>query len=182
MPRETHHGAAPRACPMPVVLGVAALLTACTTGGVQAPSGTDTAAAPVPPPPPAACVLDAAALATGTGLVWTPNALTASDTRCVYDAAGADPLDFIGVDVAPFTGPAAAELTALAGVCDDGSRSDVPAGEGAFVCRYKGGSVFSALVADGKVTTVVASAVPAGTTAERLAATFTAELNRIGGR
>jgi hypothetical protein len=63
------------------------LATACTTG-TPAGSGLPPiggAPAPAPPAPPAACLLDTDALAAGTGLSWTADVSTASDTRCVYD-------------------------------------------------------------------------------------------------
>jgi hypothetical protein len=159
-----------------------ALLAGCSGGGPQAPPGP----VAVAPAPPAACLLDVDALAATTGLTWTPDTTTASDRRCVYDPGGGGGLDFVGVDVVLFDGgaidggAAAAELEALSGVCTDGTVTTVPAGEGAFVCRFQGGSVFSAVVTGGRLVTVAASAVPAGTTADALAAAFTTELTRIG--
>jgi hypothetical protein len=184
--------------PASTVLAAALLLVGCTAT-VDAPPDPGRPAAPSapadpPPPPPAACLLDLDALGAATGLAWTADAATASDTRCVYDhdrpadagtpdtgGPDAGALDFVAVDVVPLgaTTPDA-ELAALAGVCE-GAPTDVAAGAGAFVCRFQGGSVFSALVDGGTVVTVSASGVPAGTTADLLAEAFAAQLVAIGG-
>jgi hypothetical protein len=57
-------------------------------------------------------------------------------------------------------------LDTVAELCEDGSRA--PVGTAGFVCRYQDGNVFAALVHDGSLVTVAASAVPAGTTAAQL--------------
>jgi len=116
-------------------------------------------------------VLDTDALAAATGLAWTPDASTASDTRCVYDPSGAPrPAEgpaFLSVDVTP---DPQATIDAVAALCDRGSRA--PAGTGGFVCRYQGGNVFAAVTHDGRLLTLSASAVPAGTTAAQLVVAF----------
>ena len=61
------------------LLAAGALLAACGTSPAPAPE-----APPPPPAPPAACLLDAAAMATATGVTWTPEESTASDTRCTW--------------------------------------------------------------------------------------------------
>lgn len=145
------------------------VLTA-TLGGCSVADAPAPAEPPPPPPPPAACLLDAAALATATGLSWTPDLSTASDARCVYDPSGPRPAEgpaFLAVDVTP--DPPAA-LDTVAALCEDGSR--VPAGTDGFVCRYQGGNVFAAIAHEGRLVTLSASAVPAGTTAARLVVAF----------
>jgi hypothetical protein len=146
----------------------AGLAGACSPGAAPAPAP---APPPPPPPPPAACLLDTAALAAATGLDWTPDASTASDTRCVYDPSpeGAAAPAFVTVDVAPAADPATT-LDTVTALCEEGSA--VPAGDTGVVCRFQGGSVFAAAVRDGRVVTVAASAVPAGTTAARLVVAF----------
>jgi hypothetical protein len=156
-------------------LAGAALLAGCTAGPDPV--------VPPPPPPPAACLLDTAALAAITGLSWTPDAATASDTRCVYDpttlSVPGDRPAFVTVDVVPAQGPdPAAELDTVAGVCDDGSRVPVVAGDG-FVCRFQGGNVFAATVRRGDLVTIAASAVPPGTTAARLVIAFDQQLTAL---
>jgi len=150
---------------------VGAVVLLATLGGCSAPDAAEPPAPPPPPPPPAACLLDTAALEAATGLAWTPDATTASDTRCVYDPAGAPRPDagpaFVSVDVTDEAPPA---LDTVAELCEDGSRA--PVGEVGFVCRYQGGNVFAALVRDGRVVTVAASAVPEGTTAAQLVMAF----------
>lgn len=186
------HGAGRGRTGLPVlallVLAVTGLLAACTTGPGPVPG-------PPPPPPPAACLLDTAALAAGTGITWTPDASTASDTRCVYDPAGpaadgADGPAFVAVDIAQAEDPAA-ELDRVGALCADGSRAPMAAGgeagspgggEIGFVCRFQGGSVFGAAVRDGQLLTVSASAVPAGTTAAQLVLAFDQQLTAAAGR
>ena len=163
MPHE--HGAPP------AVLLAAALLVACS-GEVEPPP-----AVPTPPPPPAACLLDVDALAAATGLTWTPDAATAGDVRCVYDARPGDLLAFLAVELAPPVSPA--ELEDVAAACTDGSRTTVAAGRGAFVCTLPAGSILGAVAADDHLITVAASQIPAGTTAERLTAGLSAELAHI---
>ncbi len=145
-----------------------------------------TPSAPVPPPPPpappppAACLLDTGALQAATGLSWTPDVSTASDTRCVYDPSGsqraAEGPVFLSVDVTD--GPPTA-LDTVAELCDDGSRA--PVGTGGFVCRYQGGNVFAAAVRDGRLVTLSASAVPAGTTAAQLVVAFDQQVAALSG-
>ena len=171
-----------------LVLAVTGLLAACTTGpGPVTP--------PPPPPPPAACLLDTAAFAAGTGITWTPDASTASDTRCVYDpagpaAGGADGPAFVAVDVAQAQDPAA-ELDRVGALCADGSRAPMATGgatgspgggEIGFVCRFQGGSVFGAAVRGDQLLTVSASAVPVGTTAAQLVLAFDQQLTAAAGR
>ena len=154
------------------IVALAGLLAGCTDGGApEAPAPPP----PPPPPPPAACLLDTGALATATGLTWTPDASTASDTRCVYDPSGTtrppEGPAFVAVEVTPAADPnPATALDAVAALCEDGSR--VPAGQAGFVCRFDGDSVFAAAVRNGQVVTLAASAVPAGTTAARLVVAF----------
>jgi len=164
MPHE--HGARPA-----VLLAAAALLVACSSGVEPPPS------VPTPPPPPAACLLDVDALAAATGLTWTPDAATVGDVRCVYDAPQGDPLAFLAVELAPPV--SAAGLEEVAAACTDGSRTTVAAGRGAFVCMLPAGSILGAVAADDHLITVAASEVPAGTSAERLTAALSAQLQRI---
>jgi hypothetical protein len=154
-----------------VLLVAAALLVACS-GGVEPPP-----AVPTPPPPPAACLLDVEVLAAATGLTWTPDATSAGDVRCVYDARQGDPLAFLAVELAPPVSEA--ELEDVAAACTDGSRTTVDAGRGAFVCTLPAGSMLGAVAADDHLITVTASQIPTGTTAGRLAAGLSAELRRI---
>lgn len=154
------------------VLAGVALLAGCTAGPAPVEP-------PPPPPPPAACLLDTAALAATTGLAWTPDANTASDSRCVYDPSTlsipADGPAFVTVDVvAAQDQNAAAALETVAALCDEGSRAT--AGESGFVCRFQGGNVFAAIVRGGEVVTIAASAVPPGTTAARLVVAFGQQL------
>jgi hypothetical protein len=158
---------------------VGAVVLTAALGGCSA-----AAPAPVPPPPPApppaACLLDAAALAAATGLTWTPDASTASDTRCVYDPSGtprpAEGPAFLSVDVTENPQP---PLDTVAELCDDGSRA--PVGTAGFVCRYQGGNVFAAVVHDGRLVTLSASAVPTGTTAAQLVVAFDQQVAALGG-
>jgi hypothetical protein len=168
-------------------LGAVALLAGCSVGSGPAepgPAEPGPAVSPPPPPPPAACVLDTAALGAATGLTWTPDETTASDTRCVYDPAGApstpDGPAFVAVDIAPAGGPdAGSTLDTVAGLCDPNSRADVTAADGGFVCRFQGGSVFAAAVRNEQVVTVAASAVPPGTTAARIVTAFSEQLGAL---
>jgi hypothetical protein len=172
------------------------LATACTAGAPSS-SGLPPIGAPTtaPPVPPAACLLDTDALATGTGLSWTPDATTASDTRCVYDpgpstAASATPAptgapgadrgaEFVAVGLAKAGDqPAAAQLDVLAEPCTAGSRT--PTRQGGFVCRFPAGSVFAGRVRADQVITIAASAVPSGTTGDALATAFAQQLDALG--
>jgi hypothetical protein len=78
-----------------VVVGLGAVLLGAAGCSGSPPTetapGPDGAPAAPPPPPPAACLLDTGALAETTGLTWAPDAVTASDTRCVYDPSPAAP-------------------------------------------------------------------------------------------
>lgn len=152
-------------------LAGAALLTACT-GAPAAPDTAPDIAPPAPPAPPAACLLDTDALRVATGVAWTADATTATDTRCVYDPDTGT--EFAVVDLAPAP---ATPLAEVAAVCTDGTRA--PAGDG-FACRLAGGGVFAATVRDGELTTLAAASVPAATTADRLAAALADQLVRIG--
>ncbi|WP_219416462.1 hypothetical protein [Pseudonocardia nigra] len=177
------------------LLVCAAALSGCSLfADADAP---DPAAQAPPPAPPAACLLDTAALAAATGVTWTPDQTTATDTRCVYDPAaapapdGAEETDggddaegpaFLAVDVTPLAGDdPAAGLDTVAGVCTDGSRAPVTATDGGgFVCRLPGGSVYAATVRGGELVTVAASTVPPGTTAARLVVAVSEQLGSIG--
>lgn len=162
----------------------AAVLTGCTS--TPSPPATATPTAP-PPAPPAACLLDAAALAGVTGLTWTPDQNTASDTRCVYDpntrpVNGAPGAEFLAVEIAPTaaTDPGA-ELDSVAAACAARSRIPLRAGTSGFVCRFRGGSVFAAVVRSGKLVTVSAAAeAPAGTTTARLVLALQQQLDALG--
>lgn len=185
----------------------AVLLTAACTAATPAASGLPPiGAAPVAPPPapPAACLLDTDALGAATGLVWTADATTASDTRCVYDpgpgaapsAAPAAPAtpngakgsrgagsagggEFVAVDVVGAGDAApAAQLDVLAQTCAKGSRT--PTARTGFVCRFPAGSVFAARVRDGRVVTATASGVPTGTTAAALGTALGQQLDALG--
>lgn len=146
-----------------VVLGVLAGCTAVPGNPVSAPE-------PPPPAPPAACLLDTAALAAASGVEWTPDLVTATDTRCVYDATGG----FLAVDLAPGD-----DLETQAALCDDGSRTDVASG--GLVCRF-GAGVFAAAVVDGPaVLTIAAAEAPTGTDATRLVTAFGDQLTALGG-
>lgn len=114
-------------------------------------------------------------MATATGIAWTPDASTASDTRCVYDAAGAANTEFVTVEITQTGQPdPAKELDTVAALCDSGSRA--PVGEAGFVCRYQAGSVYAAAVHDDRLVTIAASAVPQGTTGARLVVALTQQL------
>lgn len=164
------------------LLGVAVL--AVLGGCTAAPPASAPLIAPTPEPvvPPAACVLDLAAMATATGLTWTADETTASDTRCVYDPEPGSGTDFVAVEVlsSPPTssGPAPAALDTLALACAPDTRA--PAGSDGFVCRFPGGGVFAARDRAGVVVTVAAAEVPAAITADQLAAAFTEQLTAPG--
>jgi hypothetical protein len=158
---------------------MAALLTALAVlaGCTGAPRDAAPTPAPAPPPvPPAACAVDPGALAAETGVAWTVDATTASDTRCVYTAD-----DRALLTVALGTGDdAGVGLGDLPAVCG-GPVTPVPtAGEGAFACALPDGGVFAARRTDTVVATVTASAVPHGTTAEALLAAVADQLPRVG--
>lgn len=153
------------------------------------PSGPPEQAAP--PAPPAACLLDSAALAATSGVTWIPDQSIATDTRCVYDAAGAGtsgtgtatpvpaggPPAFLAVEIAPIRGAdPATGLDTIAQVCAQGSRAPVTAAEGGFVCRVPGAGVYGAVVRGGQVVTLSASTVPAGTSAARLVVAVSQQL------
>ncbi|MBA3905875.1 MAG: hypothetical protein H0X35_04210 [Pseudonocardiales bacterium] len=134
-----------------------------------------------PPAPPAACVLDTAALASATDVSWTPDQSTASDTRCVYDAkpesAGPGGPQFLTVSLLPRTqADASAERELLAQLCQKGSRVDVDAADGGFVCRFDGNLVYGALIRGDQVVQVSTSAIPAATAGATLAAAIDDQL------
>jgi hypothetical protein len=157
---------------------VAALLAACTAGERVGP-----APQAQPPPPPAACLLDGTELTATTGLTWTPDQNTATDTRCVYDPpGGSTPAGFLAVDVGSTTDDAASQLDTIAELCDSGSRAEVDAADGGFVCRFDGGNVYAVLVRGGQVVTVSTSALPTGTTYAKLAVAMTQQLSAIAAR
>jgi hypothetical protein len=170
-----------------------ALVAACTSAAPPSSGLPPIGAGPTapPPPPPAACLLDTDALTAGTGLSWTPDATTASDTRCVYDpgpartpattpsaAPAGGPGEFVAVGIAAATAqPPDAQLDVLAQPCSTGSRKPTRTG---FVCRFPAGSVFAGRVRDEQVITIAASAVPAGTTADALAGALAQQLDALG--
>jgi hypothetical protein len=179
----------------------AVLLTAACTAAPPPASGLPPIGAPVAPPPapPAACLLDTDALGTATGLAWTADATTASDTRCVYDpgpgarpsgaaatpaaaaggARGSGGGEFVAVDVVGATaGAPAAQLDVLAQACAKGSRR--PTARTGFTCRFPAGSVFAARVRDGRVVTATASGVPTGTTVAALSTALGQQLDSLG--
>jgi hypothetical protein len=196
------HGIVRDVCALPVVRALAtalvgvAVLAACTGDpteeGLTGPGGTPAVVTTPPPPPPAACLLDTDALTADTGLTWTADATTASDTRCVYDPSPAAPAsgapatpqkgtsgEFVAVDIAAASDqPPAAQLDVLAQVCEQGTRA--PTARNGFVCRFGGGSVFAGLVRGEQVITVAASAVPPGTTAAALVVAFSQQLDALG--
>jgi hypothetical protein len=154
------------------LLGAVIVLAGCSTEPGADPAPSPQPAAAPPPAPPAACLLDPGALTTVTGLAWTPDQSTASDTRCVYDVGPPAPAGepaFLAVEVSPATtDDPQAELDTVAAACADGSRAPLSAAGTGFVCRFRGGSVFAATARSGQLVTVSASAVPDGTTAARL--------------
>ncbi len=161
----------------------AALITLGLLGGCSAAAGPitpDPAPRAQPPAPPAACVLDTAALTAATGLTWTPDQSTATDTRCVYDPSGSSgPAGFLTVEVSTSTDDAASQLDTIAALCDRGSRADVKAGDGGFVCRFDGTNTYAAVVGGSRVVTVSTSAVPPGTTAAQLTAMIARQLPAV---
>lgn len=171
--------ARPRGSP-PTTTTAAALLiaTACAVGGCATDPPLPQAD---PPDPPAACVLDTNALTSATDVTWTPDESTADDTRCVYDAgpepAGPGGPQFLTVSLFPRTqADAAAERELLAQLCLTGSRIDVNAGDGGFVCRFDGELVYGVLVRGDQVVQVSTSAVPATTAGATLASAISDQL------
>jgi hypothetical protein len=163
------------------LFAAAMLAGGCSAAGDPTGTAPRTEAQAQPPPPPVACMLDGAALAATTGLTWTPDQSTATDTRCVYDPAGASSrAEFLTVDVTTSTDDAASQLDTVAGVCARGSRADIDVADGGFVCRFDGGTVYAAVVRDGQLVTISTSAVPAGTTGAKLAVACTEQLRTIG--
>jgi hypothetical protein len=137
-----------------------------------------------PPAPPAACVLDTSSLGSATDVTWTPDQSTASDTRCVYDAASppkdASGPQFLTVSLFPRTqADASAERELLAQLCLKGSRIDVDAADGGFVCRFDGNLVFGALVRGDQVVQVSTSAIPAATASATLAGAISDQLTNL---
>ena len=137
-----------------------------------------------PPDPPAACVLDTTALTSATDVKWTPDQSTASDTRCVYDAgpepSGPGAPQFLTVSLFPRTqADAAAERELLAQLCLKGSRIDVNAGDGGFVCRFDGDLVYGVMVRGNQVVQVATSAIPAATATATLAGAISDQLTAI---
>ncbi|WP_300019574.1 hypothetical protein [Pseudonocardia sp.] len=185
-------------------VGAALVLGAAVWTGCTVAPAPEQAAAPAPEPvvPPAACVLDVAALAAATGLSWTADATTASDTRCVYDPDPDAGDGFVSVEVLPAAPAGADQATAapdvpapdvpapdvpapdvprletLAQACAAGSRE--PVGTDGFVCRFPGGGVFAARDRADTMLTVAAAEVPVGTTPERLTAAFGEQLAEAG--
>ena len=84
------------------------------------------------------------------------------------------------MDVTTATDDAASQLDTIGELCESGSRADTGAGDGGFVCRFDGDGVYAALVKGGRVVTVASSAVPKGTSAERLAVAFAEQITAIG--
>jgi hypothetical protein len=170
------------------VLTFGALLAGCTAGPATPAPGPVEAA---PPAPPAACLLDTAAFATSTRLAWRPDATTASDTRCVYGPGEPPPTDpgapapaqrpdsFLAVEVTPVgASDTGTELDTVAAVCADGSRA--PVAVDGFVCRFRGGSVFAALLRSGRLVTISVSAVPEGTDAAHPVVGLRQQLETLG--
>lgn len=146
------------------------LLVACAAPAAPVPEPTPTPEAPAPP---AACLIDPAALAMATGVGWTSDSATASDTRCVYDPAGSDPSQFVVVEVEPDV-----ELDVVMQVCADDDEPLLLAD--GFVCRIGAGGVFAAGRTDGRVVTIAAAVAPVGDP-PRLVDAFADELARLAG-
>ncbi len=150
------------------------LLAGCTA----VPGSPAAVSEPEPPAPPAACLLDTAALAADSGVAWEPDLITATDTRCVYDAGEA----FLAVDIAPGTD----DLETPAQLCDATTRTDLPAG--GLVCRFGDGVFAAAVLQPGEVAdgdallTIAAAQVPAGSDAPRLADALARQLEVLTGR
>lgn len=161
---------------------VAGILIAAALLAPAAGCGTDPPLPKADPPaPPAACVLDTTTLASATDVTWTPDQSTASDTRCVYDAGpaptGTGGPQFLTVSLFPRTqADPSAERELLAQVCLKGSRVDVDAADGGFVCQFDGALVYGALVRGDQVVQVSTSAVPAATASATLAAAISDQL------
>lgn len=146
------------------------LVAGCTVAPTPLPDPGPGAAPETGPAPPRACLIDPAALAAATGVGWTPDATTATDARCVYDPADADPAQFVVVTVEPETDP-----DVVMQVC---AEDDAPLllTDG-FVCRLDGGGVFAAGRFLGRTVTF-AAASPVGEP-ERLTQAFAEELARL---
>lgn len=186
----------------PQLVASAGVLLALATGCTAEPG---IAPPPIvaPPAPPVACMLDVEALGAATGVTWTLDPATASDTRCLYDAeppetssdstgddgsgadvtggetAESDTADGESTDgrtefLAVDIAAAGPDLEAVAELCEPGTST--PVGADGFVCRFQGGSVFAAQLRDEQLITVAASAVPEGTTGDELAAALADQL------
>jgi len=156
-------------------VGLAIATLAFTAGCTTTDPGTPAAAPALPEPaPPAACLLDTTVLATTTGVGWTPDATTASDTRCVYDPDGGSGQEFVVIAVTADPGG----LDGIAPVCASDTRT--PGTSGGFVCGLPGGGVFAAVVRGEELVTIAAARVPASTTAERLGTAFAEQLDLLG--
>lgn len=165
------------------VLAASALLVGSLVSTCGGPAGTQAgpaaASSTAPPVPPAACLLDTAAFEAATGIAWTPDATTATDGRCVFDPAGPqDDPAFVTATVAAPAPDAATALTTLAQLCDARSRAEVPGTGGGFVCRFQTGTVVGAAPRGAQLLTLTASAVPKGTTADRLTRGLAEQLAR----
>lgn len=172
----TSAGARPRA------VAAAAAVAAVVLGGCAGDPPLPNAE---PPAPPAACVLDTETLTSATDVKWTPDQTTANDTRCIYDAApapaGTDGPQFLTVSLFPKTqADAAAERELLAELCQKGSRVDVDAADGGFICRFDGDLVYGVLVRGNQVVQVASSAIPAATASATLAAAISDQLTALG--
>jgi hypothetical protein len=157
--------------------GVAVLLLvpACTATPVPAPHAT-------PPPPPAACLLDVTGLLKDTGVMWTPDAATASDARCVYDAGpGPNGPVFLAVTLAPPSqADPAAEIESVAQLCDRGSRVALDVDRGGLLCRFGGGQVLGAVARDDTTVLVTTSDTPTATTGAKLVVAVESQLKLLG--
>ncbi len=174
-------GAAAGAGGYRVLAAVSAAMVAAAVAGCGADPPLPSA--PLPDPP-AACVLNTTALTSATDVTWTPDQSTANDTRCVYDAgpAPASPGGpaFLTVSLFPRTqADPAAERELLAQLCRKGSRVDVDAADGGFVCRFDGDLVYGVLVRGDQVVQVAASAIPASTASATLASAISDQLAHL---